>query len=278
MESVRRGRAKKALATSKLTLPTELESSNPENNAINTFPLVYPNQATICMEIRRQGLSELGIDLRYHQEGSHFHPAYRKRIQATGSNFRQHLNNSNQQTLINCPSVLPGYHCSSAFRSGNFFEPETNQNFENPELIQAYSQNVEPNVYKHHQQVGRSRTYAMESLKRPNLKSSNSTHQNQNTNNNMFNYHFEGFQEGYNPNFVDNQNYSDCSTSVVQEYNQFIQMPLNGNYEDENRRLRKTNENGVGLQISHQHSSILDCNIADVIKNELEIDGSLDFI
>lgn len=257
LESMRRSR-KKLVSTAKLTLPSHLDC---------------PNQATISMEIRHEGLPELGIDLRYQQEGPQFHPAYRQRAQSTGfSNY--------DQNLVNCPNVLPGYHCSTTFRSGGFFQPEVSQNFDNSQQINTFpgQQHQGDDYYQH---FGRSRSYAIGNLKRANLKKQFiPNQQNPNFNcNQMLNYHFEGFQEGYNPNFV--ENYSEGSLQKLppetQECNQLNQTFLNGYVEEENLG-KKTNENGVGLHMSQQHSSILDCNIADVIKRELEIDGTLDFV
>lgn len=263
-EALRKSRTKKIVSSTKLTLPSDVDYSLTNGELI--FPPVYPNQATISMEIRHQGLPDVGIDFRYLQEGAQFHPAYRQRAQSTGSNFRQVSPNCVPQNFTNSPKMLPGYHCSSAFRSGSFFEPGLNQNYgQSPQIPTFVTQVMDQNVYKQNteedysQRTGRSRTYAMGNTKRPYAKNLSVVQQFPNTNSDTFDP-FEAFEEVYNSNFVDNE-------YKFQDHNQVNEIPFNGDVGGENFK--------AGMQ---QQTSILDCNIADVIKKELEIDGTLDFI
>lgn len=271
-------------------------SVNLGNMEASTLPQMYPSQATISMEIRHQGNSDLEMAVRYHQDGPSVHPAYRQRAQSTGSVCPPGFNpNQNNQSPVYCaqnysPKVLPGFHGSPAFRSGSFLEPQMGQNFLNPQSKAEFvNQELKPINYMPSQDLqilGRPRTHAVGHQRRPNLNHPNrsySNHQTPNVQNaDRFNYHFEGFQEGYNPNFVEYHNTQNYSPQKDLQYIDMNHISRNGNVEDKLKSLKMAQENGTQIQIvqdtMQMGPSILDCNIADVIKTELEIDGTLDFI
>lgn len=261
IEALRRSKTKKLLNTKPINLPPDKIIPNSEKLEPNSVSHVYPNQATISMEIRHQGPTELEMAVRYHQGSRQGHPVYS-------------FNNQNQfYAPQNClPPILPGFHGSPGFRSGSFIEP---QNLENSQPRSAViSHEITLNGYRSPQEascqeaIGRPRSYALGNFNRPNL---NQLLQNQNYGNNQnqnigqrFNHHFEGFQEGYNPNFVEYQNAPSYSTQ-----NYMSQIPRSGN---DVSAIQVADDS---VQIN---SNILDCNIADIIKKELEIDGTLDFV
>lgn len=294
LETIRKARTKKLINT-KLTIASEPSSVNTENFQTNVLPSTYSPQATISMEIRHQGTSDLEMAVRYCQERLQIHPAYRQRSQSVGQNFKQEFNVSHSQRgSVYDQKVLPGYHGSPGFRSGRFLEPEIGHSFDNrPRRHSFIAQEPQVNQYSPSEgntqtSYNRPRAYAIGTLKRPNInqlnisqtQNHNHNSENQNVNNSLIlNCHIEGFQEGYNPNFVDYQNTQNYFARKTLGSSDVQQVPMHVTLENKNNDLGtfqdKTSEMLVADQIS---SSILDCNIADVIKKELDIDGTLDFI
>lgn len=242
LESIRRSRSKKILSPKKLTLSPE--QLNPEN--VEQVPI--PNCATISMEIRHQGHSELEMAVTYHNDSSQIHPAYRPKTFSTGPGYSQNYSSPESNYL---PPVLPGFHGSPAFRSGSFAEPDISQNYQNVQQFECQGGNKLAQGY-----LTRPRSSAVTSTRRPNLANINTYNQNIPRN------HFDGFEEGYNPNFID--------TNIPNYF--CLKTPIGNN---ENRSVQ---QNECDQQSYAQSGNIFSINIAEVIKKELEIDGTLDFV
>lgn len=224
------------------------------------------------MEIKHQSPSELEMPAGYRNDARQIHPAYRQENHIYVDEPRQNCNPPY------CHQVLPGYHVSPAFRSGSFSEPQMDQNLQNNQFRRSFNGH------------GRPRSVPIGTQKRPNADQLMNNRNNvavpyHNVENHYqrFSYHFEGFQEGYNPNFVECANPESYSLQQSSQYHDFNK-EVNGsarveeNLRNPNMIQYKGTEVGRLNHVEQISSSILDCNIADVIKRELEIDGTLDFI
>lgn len=311
LESIKKSRSKKQTANKTLML-------SPTNGNLETQ--MFPEEARISKVFIQQSLPDSEVSIKYPVKPS-IHPAFRRRTYSATS-CGPDLSYSKQESScygnVNPPGILPGYHASPAYKSGilsDYNEYQNRRPHNSSNVHQGYFQSrPRSNAIGHQKRpvlnnIIRSNSYSNPQCREPQR-------------NYSFNSHFEGFQEGYNPNFVEqsDQNWSEVNKATqsyllerdenIQQPN-FVEMQRSQNLIETSYFISKLTKNEldlgcgftdvnqvaqncmVNIDVPQEQSAFkeevcqdaavsssytFNCNIAEVIKNELEIDGTLDFL